>query len=93
MQVLGPDAGNPAVDASTLPLEPPKAGSNLSQRVCQVLAALRAQTAGGFAAAFAVRQGSPTEAHITQLFVEDRGQGQFGYADFLQQLHRGIASK
>lgn len=93
LQVLGPEAANPGVDPSTLPLEPPQAGSSLSQRVCRVLATLRSRHTGSFAPAFAVRQGTPVEAHVLAMFVEDRGQGQFGYADFLQQLQRGVMNK
>jgi hypothetical protein len=91
--VLGPDGGNLSVDPSTLPLEPPQAGSSLSQRVCRVIGALRSRHASGFAPAFAVRQGTPLEAHVAAMFVEDRGQGQFGYAEFLQQLQRGVMNK
>jgi hypothetical protein len=89
-QVLGPEAANPAVDPSTLPLEPPRSNSPLSQRVCRVLCALRSGHTSSFAPAFAVRQGTPLEAHVVPLSVEDRTQGQLGYADFLQQLHNKV---
>eukprot|EP00775_Hariotina_reticulata_P013331 gene13331-13460_t len=91
-QVLGPDAGNASVDPSTLPLEPPRSNP-VSQRVCKVISTLRAQHATSFAPAFAVRQGTPLEAHVMPLFVEDRSQGQFGFGDFLQQLHRMVMNK
>jgi hypothetical protein len=58
--------------------------------VCRVLATLRNRHTSGFAPAFAVRQGTPLEAHVVPLFVEDRSQGQLGYADFLQQLHNKV---
>jgi hypothetical protein len=92
LQVLGPDAATASVDPSTLPLEPPK-DNPVSQRVCKVIDTLRAQHATSFAPAFAVRQGTPLEAHVMPLFVEDRSQGQFGFGDFLQQLHRMVMNK
>jgi hypothetical protein len=91
-QLLGPQAANAGVDPSTLPLEPAR-DSRLSQRLCSVLSFLRNRHAGGYAPAFAVRQGTPLEAHVVPLFVEDRGQGQQAYADFLQQLHRAVMNK
>lgn len=91
-QVLGPEAANPSVDPSTIPLEPARQ-SPLSQRLCQLLAHLRGAHASGFAPAYAMRQGTPLEAHVVPLFVEDRAQGQFGYGDFLHQLHRGVVNK
>lgn len=90
--MLGPEAASPAVDPSTIPLEPPRQ-SPLSQRVCRLLSHLRSGHACGYALAYAVRQGMPLEAHLLPLFVEDRAQGQFGFADFLQQLHRGVMNK
>eukprot|EP00882_Tetradesmus_deserticola_P021074 GHRQ01022796.1.p2 GENE.GHRQ01022796.1~~GHRQ01022796.1.p2 ORF type:complete len:144 (-),score=40.89 GHRQ01022796.1:85-516(-) len=89
-QVLGPEAATPGMDPSTLPLEPPRDNSPLSQRVCRVLRALRSRHTSSFAPAFVVRQGMPLEAHVVPLFVEDRSQGQAGYADFLQQLHNQV---
>lgn len=91
-QVLGPEAANPAVDPSTIPLEPPR-DTKLSQRVCSVISTLRGRQTTSYAPAFAVRQGTPLEAHVVPLFVEDRSQGQFGFGDFLQQLHRGVMNK
>lgn len=91
-QALGPEAANPAVDPSTVPLEPERA-SPLSQRLNRLLAHLRTRQAGCYALGYAVRQGTPLEAHVLPLFVEDRSQGQFGYSDFLQQLHRGVMNK
>lgn len=92
LQVLGPDAVNPGVDPSTLPLEPARDNA-LSLRVCSVIMALRGQHVSCFAPAFAVRQGTPLEAHVVPLFVEDRSAGQLGFSDFLQQLHRGVMNK
>jgi protein transport protein SEC24 len=92
LQVLGAEACNPAVDPSSIPLEPPRQ-SPLSQRLCRLLAHLRSAHSGNFALAYAVRQGTPLEAHVLPLFVEDRAQGQFGYSDFLLQLHRGVMNK
>lgn len=91
-QAMGPAAANPATDPSTIPLEPP-GSAPLSQRLCRLLAHLRAGQAGCYALAYAVRQGTPVEAHVLPMFVEDRAQGQFGYGDFLHQLHRGVMNK
>lgn len=90
--MLGPEAANPAVDPSTVPLEPARQ-SPLSQRLCRLLAHLRQSHSGGFALAYAVRQGTPLEAHVLPMLVEDRSQAQFGYGDFLHQLHRGVMNK
>lgn len=90
LQVLGPEAAAPGVDPCTLPLEPPRNNSPLSQRVCRVLCALRSGHTCSFAPAFVVRQGTPLEAHVVPLFVEDRSQGQLGFADFLQHLHNKV---
>lgn len=92
LQVLGAEAASPAVDPSTIPLEPARQ-SPLSQRLCRLLAHLRSSHSCGFALAYAVRQGTPVEAHVLPMFVEDRAQGQFGYGDFLLQLHRGVMNK
>lgn len=92
LQALGPDAANPAVDPSSIPLEPARP-TPLSQRLCRLLAHLRSSHAGGFALAYAVKQGTPLEAHVLPLFVEDRAAGQLGYGDLLHQLHRGVMSK
>jgi hypothetical protein len=92
LQVLGPAAANSGVDPSTLPLEPPKDNSPLSQRVCRLLRVLRSRHTSSFAPAFVVRQGTPLEAHVVPLFVEDRSHGQAGYMDFLQQLHHKAMS-
>lgn len=90
--MLGQEAANPSVEISTLLLEPPQA-SPLSQRICAVIAELRSQHASSFAPAFALRQGTPLEAHVMPLFVEDRAHGLLGYGDFLVQLHRGVMNK
>lgn len=58
-----------------------------------MISALRGQHSSSFAPAFAVRQGTPLEAHVMPLFIEDRSHGQFGYSDFLVQLHRGVMNK
>ncbi len=91
-QVLGPEGNNPATDASSLSLEPPRAGSALSQRLCALLAALRADRAAA-QPAFAVRQGTPAEAVAMPLLIEDRAAGQMSYGDFLMAVHKQVMSK
>eukprot|EP00878_Enallax_costatus_P028778 GHUV01031119.1.p1 GENE.GHUV01031119.1~~GHUV01031119.1.p1 ORF type:complete len:185 (+),score=41.91 GHUV01031119.1:238-792(+) len=91
-QVFGQEALQTAVDVSQIPLEPPQQ-SPLSQRICRVIFHLRNAHASSFAAAFAVRQSTPMEAHVVPLFVEDRVAGALGYGDFLMQLHRAVMSK
>jgi len=92
VQLLGPEVQNPAVDVSQLPVEPAREGSALSGRLVAVLSALR-QGRGMYAPCFAVRQGTPVEAVIMPLFVEDRMQAQMAYTDFLQTLHKQVATK
>ena len=81
-----------AVDALALDPEPARAGSELSARVCGVLAALRA-TRPNFPPCFVVRQGSPAEAHVLPYFVEDRGPGTPSYADFAASLQKTVLAK
>jgi hypothetical protein len=83
---------DPTVDISSLPLEPPQEGSALAGRLAAVLGALRAGR-GGYAPAYAVRQGTPAEAHVVPLFVEDRTQGQMAYLDWLHSLHKAVVNK
>eukprot|EP00879_Flechtneria_rotunda_P028771 GHRR01030991.1.p1 GENE.GHRR01030991.1~~GHRR01030991.1.p1 ORF type:complete len:167 (+),score=50.14 GHRR01030991.1:165-665(+) len=92
-QVLGPDVMNPAIDPSTLPLEPPRDSSNVSQQLCSLISTLRSRHCSCYAPAFAVRQGTPLEAHVLPLLVEDSSYGQLNYVEFMQQLHRGVMSK
>jgi hypothetical protein len=80
------------VDVSQLPVEPAREGSALSGRLVGVLSALRAGR-GTHPPCFAVRQGTPLEAVAMPLFVEDRTQGQMAYIDFLQTLHKQVATK
>ena len=98
--LFGPEAvasaaGNPsstAVDALALDPEPARPGSELSARVCAVLASLRA-TRPNFPPCFVVRQGSPAEAHVLPYFVEDRGPGTPSYADFAASLQKTVLAK
>ena len=85
-------AAGAAVDALALDPEPARPGSELSARVCGVLAALRA-TRPGFPPCFVVRQGSPAEAHVMPYLVEDRGPGTPSYADFAASLQKTVLAK
>jgi protein transport protein SEC24 len=95
--VFGLDpASPPPADAMALSVEPERAGSPASARVCAVLRALRAGRAT-HAPCFVVRQGSPAEAHVLPYFVEDRGPGGPGaapsYADFAAALQKAVLAK
>ena len=90
-QLLGPEAAAPNADVGSIALEPPRQGAALSARLCALLGALRGARAAG-APAFAVRQGTPAEAAVAPLLVEDRAAGQPSYADFLVALHRQVVS-
>lgn len=93
VDVFGCDiaALNPQDLASVKP-EPPREGSRVSARVCNVLAALRAGRALQ-PQCFVVRQGSPLEVHCAQYFVEDRGAASTSYSEFMMGLHKGVLSK
>ena len=88
----GSNPGSTAVDALALDPEPARPGSELSARVCSVLASLRA-TRPNFPPCFVVRQGSPAEAHVLPYFVEDRGPGTPSYADFAASLQKTVLAK
>ena len=85
-------ASGTGVDALALDPEPARQGSELSSRVCAVLASLRA-TRPNFPPCFVVRQGSPAEAHVLPYFVEDRGPGTPSYADFAASLQKTVLAK
>jgi hypothetical protein len=91
-QLLGPEAASPNADVSALPLEPPRQGSPLSQRLCALLRELR-RGRPQEQPAFAVRQGTPAEAVAMPLLVEDRTAGQPSYADFLVALLKQVLAK
>jgi hypothetical protein len=92
LQVLGPEGANPSADVSALPLEPPRQGSALSQRLCALLAELR-RGRPAMQPAFAVRQGTPAEAVAVPLLVEDRAAGQMSYTDFLLAVLKQVLTK
>eukprot|EP00877_Chromochloris_zofingiensis_P002473 jgi/Chrzof1/12226/Cz06g26070.t1 len=90
-EVLGPEAVNPQVDISAIPVEPAR-DTALSKRLCAVVQQLRSSHAC-HSQCFAVRQGTPMEAHVVPLFVEDRTHGQMAYLDFLQAVHKQVMNK
>eukprot|EP01025_Chloroclados_australasicus_P004026 TRINITY_DN1096_c0_g1_i2.p1 TRINITY_DN1096_c0_g1~~TRINITY_DN1096_c0_g1_i2.p1 ORF type:complete len:1056 (+),score=152.01 TRINITY_DN1096_c0_g1_i2:251-3418(+) len=73
-------------DAGQLNVEPARS-SELSQRLNNVLNSLRDQRSGQ-QQCFVVIQGSPVEAHILPLFIEDRGVGSESLLDYLQNVQR-----
>lgn len=93
MDVFGVDIATLSPqDLSSLKPEPPRQGSQVSARVCNVLAALRVGRPLQ-PQCFVVRQGSPLEAHCAQYFVEDRGAASVSYSEFMMNLHKGVLSK
>jgi protein transport protein SEC24 len=87
--LLGPEAAAGGADVSSVPVEPARAGSALSGRLCALLGALRASR-GAHPPCFALRQGTPFEAVVAPSLVEDRAPGAMAYGDWLQQLQRAV---
>jgi protein transport protein SEC24 len=74
--------------------EPERPGSELSVRINAVLRALRGRREL-WQECWVVRQGTPMEAHLMPLLVEDRGpaQGSQSYLEFMLQLQKMLMAK
>ena len=92
-EVLG--AGVGPHNASTVHVEPPREGSDLSARICAVAGQMR------FGRELrqevhVVVQGTPMEAHVMPYFIEDRmsiAGGLPGYLDWMMQLQKQVVAK
>jgi protein transport protein SEC24 len=81
-------------DASGLNPEPVRPGSELSARINGVLRQLRARREL-WQECWVLRQGTPMEAHLMPLLVEDRqaAAGSQGYLDFMLTLQKMLMAK
>ncbi|CAL8469171.1 g8712 [Coccomyxa elongata] len=90
-QVFEVDAARSQPDGFSLQVEPPRA-TDLSRRICALLADLRAGRAN-HASCFVVRQGTQPEAHVQPWFVEDRTQISQSYQEFAGALQKAVMAK
>lgn len=87
--------GASAQDPKFLKVEPPRQGSELSTRICAVIAALRKHREL-YQEVYVVRQGTPMEAHVMPYFVEDRSAssgGLPGYLEWMMSVQKAVMAK
>lgn len=91
--VFGP--GSYGSEGRAWKVEPPRPGSELSERLCAVVCALR-RYRDVHQQVHVVRQGTPMEAHVMPYFIEDRmtiGSGLPGYLEWMMGLQKQITAK